>query len=62
MSLYTKKTSGDVKTNTTDYQKARDQFSMLWLLVLGRNQIENGKVIDHDDVVALFNAEDSTRQ
>lgn len=41
------------------YQKTQDQIAMLRILALGRKQIEEGKVIDHDDVVALLEAEDS---
>ncbi|WP_342116647.1 type II toxin-antitoxin system Phd/YefM family antitoxin [Pseudoduganella sp. OTU4001] len=40
------------------YQKTQDQMTMLRILALGKKQIEEGKVIDHDDVVALFEAED----
>ena len=40
------------------YQKTQDQLAMLRILALGRKQIEEGKVIDHDDVVALLEAED----
>lgn len=39
------------------YQKTQDQLAMLRILALGRKQIEKGKVIDHDDVVALLEAE-----
>ena len=41
------------------YQKTQDQLAMLRVLALGRKQIEEGKVIDHDDVVALLEAEDN---
>ncbi|PJJ18228.1 antitoxin Phd_YefM of type II toxin-antitoxin system [Janthinobacterium sp. 67] len=41
------------------YQKTRDQLAMFRILALGRNQIEKGKVIDHDDVVALLEADDN---
>lgn len=40
------------------YQKTQDQIAMLRILALGRKQVEEGKVIAHDDVVALFEAED----
>jgi prevent-host-death family protein len=40
------------------YQKTQDQLAMLRILALGRKQIEEGKIIDHDDVVALLEAED----
>lgn len=40
------------------FQKTQDQIAMLRILALGRKQIEEGKVMDHDDVVALFEAED----
>jgi hypothetical protein len=32
---------------------------MLRIFALGREQIDEGKVIDHDDVVALLEAEDN---
>ena len=41
------------------YQKTQDQIAMLQILALGRKQIEEGKVLDHEDVVALLEAEDS---
>jgi prevent-host-death family protein len=41
------------------YQKTQDQIAMLRILALGRKQIDDGKVIDHDDVVALLEAEDN---
>ena len=37
----------------------KDQSAMLRILALGQRQIEEGAVIDHDDVVALFEAEDN---
>jgi prevent-host-death family protein len=40
------------------FQKTRDQIAMLRILALGRKQIEEGKVMDHEDVAALFEAED----
>jgi len=40
------------------YQKTQDQLAMLRILALGRKQIEEGKIIDHDEVVALLEAED----
>ena len=40
------------------YQKTQDQLAMLRILALGRKQIEEGKIIAHDDVVALLEAED----
>ena len=41
------------------YQKTQDQLTMLRLLAHGRKQIEDGKVIDHDDFFAQLDAEDS---
>ena len=55
------KTSTDLKTKPTDCQKTQDQLAMLRLLALGRKQIEDGKLIAHDDVVAIFDAEDYSR-
>ncbi|HJV00777.1 MAG TPA: type II toxin-antitoxin system Phd/YefM family antitoxin [Burkholderiaceae bacterium] len=40
------------------YQKTQDQIAMLRILALGRKQVEEGNIIDHEDVVALLNAED----
>ena len=40
------------------FQQSQDQIAMLRLLALGRKQIEEGKVIAHDDVLALLEAED----
>lgn len=40
------------------YQKTQDQIAMLRILALGRKQVEEGKIIDHEDIVALLNAED----
>ena len=47
-----------VVQDAVSYQKTQDQLAMLRILALGRKQIEQGKVIDHDDVVALLEAED----
>jgi prevent-host-death family protein len=47
-----------VVQDPVSYQKMQDQIAMLRILALGRKQIEEGKVIDHDDVAALFEAED----
>jgi prevent-host-death family protein len=47
-----------VVQDAVSYQKIQDQLAMLRILALGRKQIEEGKVIDHDDVVALLEAED----
>ena len=44
--------------DSVSYQKTQDQIAMLRILALGRKQIEEGKVMAHDDVVALFEAED----
>jgi prevent-host-death family protein len=40
------------------FQKTQDQIAMLRILALGRKQIEEGKVMAHEDVVALFEEED----
>jgi prevent-host-death family protein len=48
-----------VVQDPVSYQKTQDQLAMLRILALGRKQIEEGKVVDHDDVVALFEAEDN---
>ena len=48
-----------VVQDPVSYQKTQDQLAMLRILALGRKQIEEGKVIDHDDVVALLEAEDN---
>jgi PHD/YefM family antitoxin component YafN of YafNO toxin-antitoxin module len=50
-----------VVQDAASYQKTQDQIAMLRLLALGRQQIEEGKVLDHDAVVALLEAEDSAR-
>ncbi|MGK5028902.1 type II toxin-antitoxin system Phd/YefM family antitoxin [Janthinobacterium sp. MDT1-19] len=47
-----------VVQDAVSYQKTQDQLAMLRILAHGRKQIEQGKVIDHDDVVALLEAED----
>lgn len=47
-----------VVQDSVSYQKTQDQIAMLRILALGRKQIEEGKVMTHDDVVALFEAED----
>ena len=36
------------------YQKTQNQMAMLHILALGRKQIQEGKVIDHDDVQSLI--------
>jgi predicted transcriptional regulator len=61
VNLSTIKVSDDLKTKTIDHQKAKAQWAMLRLLALGRKQIEDGKVIEHDDVVAIFETEDNNR-
>lgn len=43
------------------YQKTQDQLAILRILALGRKQLEEGKVIDHDEVVALLEAEDDDK-
>lgn len=48
-----------VVQDPVSYQKTQDQIAMLRILALGRKQIEEGKVVDHEDVVALFEAEDN---
>lgn len=48
-----------VVQDPVSYQKTQDQIAMLRILALGKKQIEEGKVIDHDDVVALLEAEDN---
>jgi prevent-host-death family protein len=40
------------------YQKMQDQLTMLRILAHGQKQIEQGKVTDHDDLFAQFEAED----
>lgn len=47
-----------VVQDPVSFQKTQDQIAMLRILALGRKQIEECKVMDHDDVVALFEAED----
>ena len=47
-----------VVQDPVSYQKTQDQIAMLHILALGRKQIEEGKLIDHDDVPALLEAED----
>lgn len=48
-----------VVQDPVSYQKTQDQIAMLRILALGKKQIEEGKVIDHDDLVALLEAEDN---
>ncbi|MHA4867773.1 type II toxin-antitoxin system Phd/YefM family antitoxin [Duganella sp. PWIR1] len=48
-----------VVQDPVSFQKTQDQNAMLRILALGRKQIEEGKVVNHDDVVALFEAEDN---
>lgn len=36
------------------YQKTQNQMAMLHILAFGRKQIQEGKVIDHDDVRFLI--------
>ena len=50
-----------VLQDSISYQKSQDQIAMLRLLVLGKRQIEEGKVMDHDAVVALLTADDHGR-
>lgn len=47
-----------VMLDPVSYQKTQDQLAMLRILALGRKQIEEGKFMDHDDVVARLEAED----
>ena len=46
-----------VVQDSVSYQETQDQLAMLRILALGCKQIEEGKVLDHDAVVALFAAE-----
>lgn len=48
-----------VVQDAISYQEAQDQLVMLRILALGRKQIEEGKVLDHDAVAALFAAQDA---
>lgn len=50
-----------IAQDPVSYQKTQDQLAMLRILALGRKQIEEGKVIDHDEVVALLEAEDDDK-
>lgn len=40
------------------YQKMHDQLTMLRILAHGQKQIEHGKVTDHEDLFAAFDAQD----
>ena len=40
------------------YQTMQDQLTMLRILAHGQKQIEQGKVTDHDELFAQFEAED----
>lgn len=40
------------------YQKMQDQLTMLRVLAHGKKQIDEGKLIDHDDFFAQLDAED----
>ena len=51
-----------VVQDSVSYQKMQDQIAMLRILALGRKQIEEGKIIAHEDVVAMFEAEDQSSQ
>ena len=47
-------------TNNQDaasYRKTQDQIAMLLLLALGKQQIQEEKVLEHDAVVALLTTE-----
>jgi prevent-host-death family protein len=48
-----------VVQDAVSYQKTQDQLAMHRILALGRKQIEEGKVTDHDDVVALLEGDDN---
>ena len=61
VNLSTIKVSNDLKTKTIDHHKAQAKWARLRLLALGRNQIEDGKVIQHDDVMKIFEEEDNNR-
>jgi len=50
-----------VLQDSASYHKTQDQIAMLRLLAMGRQQVEEGKVRDHDAVVALFAAQDRAR-
>jgi len=50
-----------VLQDSASYHKTQDQIAMLRLLAMGRQQVEAGKVQDHDAVVALFAAQDRAR-
>jgi prevent-host-death family protein len=46
-----------VVQDPVSYQKTQDQLAMLRILAHGKKQIEDGKVIDHDDFFAQLAAE-----
>jgi hypothetical protein len=51
--------NSSVVQNPVSDQTTKNQPAMLHILALGRKQIEEGKVIDHDAVVALLEAKDN---
>lgn len=44
--------------DAVSFQKTQDQLAMLRILAHGQRQIEEGKVVDHDDFFAQLEAED----
>lgn len=52
---------GEVQAVVQDilsYQRMRDQIALLKMLVLGKKEIDEGNVTDHDDFFAELEAED----
>jgi PHD/YefM family antitoxin component YafN of YafNO toxin-antitoxin module len=50
-----------VMQDAASYRKMGDKIAMLRMLTLGKQEIAEGRVLDHDAVVALLAAEDQGR-
>lgn len=47
-----------VVQDVLSFQQTQDQIALLRILALGKKQIEEGKITDHDDFFAELEAED----
>jgi prevent-host-death family protein len=47
-----------VVQDALSFQQTQDQIALLRILALGKKQIEEGRVTDHDDFFATLDAED----
>ena len=48
-----------VVQDALSFQQTQDQIALLRILALGKRQIEEGRVTDHDDFFAELEAEDA---